>query len=298
VGTPLFLALPENEALAVRLADGLQAEVAVAEIRRFPDGESYVRIDAPIEGRSIALVCTLDRPDDKFLMLMFAAATARELGAASVGLVAPYLCYLRQDKRFKPGEAVTSAVFARQVSSAVDWLATIDPHLHRFTSLEAVYTIPALTLHAAPSIAQWIATNVANPLLIGPDSESEQWIREVAAKCRAPYLVLEKRRQGDRDVEISVPALDHWRGYTPVLVDDIISSARTMIETASHIDSKKPLVCIGVHGIFAAGAYEGLKAANARVVTTNTIQHETNAIDVVPLLAEGIRSFFDTPSAT
>jgi len=71
-----------------------------------------------------------------------------------------------------------------------------------------------------------------------------------------------------------------------------------MIETASHIDSKKPLVCIGVHGIFAAGAYEGLKAANARVVTTNTIQHETNAIDVVPLLAEGIRSFFDTPSAT
>ena len=298
MGTPLLLALPKNEALAARLADGLQAEVAVAEIRRFPDGESYVRIDAPIEGRSIALVCTLDRPDDKFLMLMFAAATARELGATSVGLVAPYLCYLRQDRRFKPGEAMTSAIFARLVSSAFDWLTTIDPHLHRLASLEAVYTIPASTLHAAASIAQWIATNVANPLLIGPDSESEQWIREVAAKCRAPYIVLEKRRQNDRNVEISVPALDRWRGHTPVLVDDIISSARTMIETASHIDLKKPLVCIGVHGIFAAGAYEDLKAANARVITTNTIPHETNAIDVVPLLAEGIRSFFDTSSAT
>jgi ribose-phosphate pyrophosphokinase len=294
---PLVVALPGNEALTARLADGLEAELAVTEFRRFPDGESYVRIDTPVAGRSVALVCTLDRPDEKFLMLKFAAATARELGAASIGLVAPYLCYLRQDKRFKPGEAVTSAVFAGLMSDGFDWLVTIDPHLHRLSGLESVYTIPTLALHAAPLIAQWITTNISNPLLIGPDSESEQWVKEIAAKCRAPHVVLEKRRLGDRAVKISVPTLGPWYGHTPVLIDDIISSARTMIEAASQIGSVKPIICIGVHGIFAVGAYEALKAIGAEVVTTNTILHETNAIDVAPLLEGAVRSLLGRPSA-
>lgn len=287
----MIVALPGNEALATRLAQALNVEVAVGEFRRFPDGESYVRIDTPVEGRSVVFVCTLDRPDEKFLMLMFAAATARELGATKVGLVAPYLCYLRQDKRFKPGEAITSAVFARLVSSAFDWLVTIDPHLHRLTALNSIYTVPSQVLHAAPLIAQWIAKNVPHPILIGPDEESEQWVGKIAAECAAPFIVLKKRRLGDRAVEISVPSLERWRAHTPVLVDDIISSAGTMLEAVSRIRPfAERIVCVGVHGVFAAAAYENLTAASAHVVTTNTISHETNAIDVTSLLAEAIRS--------
>lgn len=72
-------------------------------LRRFPDGESYVRLDAPVGGRDALLVCGLDRPDERLLPLVFAAGAARELGAASVGIVAPYLGYLRQDRRFRDG---------------------------------------------------------------------------------------------------------------------------------------------------------------------------------------------------
>lgn len=291
MGVPLIVALPGNEALVTRLAQALNAEVAVSEFRRFPDGESYARIDTPVGGRSVVLVCTLDRPDEKFLMLMFAAATARELGAAKVGLVAPYLCYLRQDRRFKPGEAITSAIFARLVSSAFDWLVTIDPHLHRLPTLSSAYTIPSQVLHAAPLIARWIAGNVPRPFLVGPDEESEQWVGKIATECAAPFVVLKKRRLGDRVVEVSVPAVDHWRAHTPVLVDDIISSAGTMIQAVSRIKPfAERIVCIGVHGVFAAAAYENLMAARAQVITTNTILHETNAIDVTSLLAEAIRS--------
>jgi ribose-phosphate pyrophosphokinase len=273
------------------LAKILNAELAVTEFRRFPDGESYVRIDTPVDVRAVVLVCTLDRPDEKFLMLMFAAATARELGATKVGLVAPYLCYLRQDTRFKPGEAITSAIFARLVSSHFDWLVTIDPHLHRLPALSSVYTIPSQVLHAAPLIAEWITKNVPRPFLIGPDEESEQWVGKIAAECAVPFVVLKKRRLGDRSVEVSVPAVDDWRAHTPVLVDDIISSARTMIETVSRVRSfAERIVCIGVHGLFATAAYEDLKAAGALVVTTNTIPHETSVIDVTPLLGEAIRS--------
>ena len=290
MGAPVIIALPGNETLARGLAQATNAEVALAEFRRFPDGESYVRIDTPMGGRTVLVVCTLDRPDNKFLTLMFTATTARELGATKIGLVAPYLGYLRQDKRFKPGEALTSALFARLLSGAFDWLVTIDPHLHRLPALDSVYSVPCRVLHAAPLVAQWIARNVPRPLLIGPDEESEQWVSKIAAACAAPFIVLEKRRLGDQAVELSVPVLDHWRSHTPVLVDDIISSARTMIEAASRMRSlSERIVCIGVHGVFGASAYEALKAAGAQVVTTNTIPHETNAIDVTSLLAEAIR---------
>ena len=80
-------------------------------------------------------------PNEEVLPLLFAAATARELGVPSVGLVSPYLAYMRQDRRFKPGEAVTSREVAKLLSDAVDWLVTVDRHLHRYGSLE-IYRIP------------------------------------------------------------------------------------------------------------------------------------------------------------
>jgi len=290
MSAPIIVALPGNEVLGARLAEGLGGGLADAEFRRFPDGESYVRLATPVTGRSVVLACTLDRPDEKFLPLAFAAATARELGATKVGLVAPYLGYMRQDKRFKAGEAVTSALFARMLSSSLDWLVTVDPHLHRLSALDEIYGIPTRAIHAAPLIARWIANNLSRPLLIGPDAESEQWVAAIAAECRAPHIVLQKVRHGDRDVEISLPDINRWRDHTPVLIDDIISSARTMIEALSQLgkQARNSAVCVGVHGIFAPGAYEGLKTVSSRIITTNTIGHETNGIEVTPLLLEAI----------
>jgi ribose-phosphate pyrophosphokinase len=277
----------------VRLASGLNAELARAEFRRFPDGERYARFDTGVAERSVILVCTLDRPDEKFLTLMFAAMNARTLGAARVGLVAPYLAYLRQDKRFRPGEAVTSAHFAHLLSGGLDWLATIDPHLHRFNALDAIYPIATRVLHAAPFVARWIVKNVSQPLLIGPDAESEQWVGAIAGQCGAPHIVLEKRRRGDRDVEISVPDMGVFKDRTPVLADDIISSGRTMVETLLQLKaaSMAPATCVGVHAVFRSDVHDALRTAGAaRVVTTNTIPHETNDIDVTPLLVEGVRA--------
>jgi len=289
---PLIFSLPGNETLAASLARELDAEPGSVEIRRFPDGESYVRILSQVSGRECLLVATLDRPDDKILPLSFLATTARELGAARVTLIAPYLAYMRQDRRFQSGESVTSARFARFLSGWIDGLVTIDPHLHRRSSLEEIYTVPCTTLHAAPLISRWIKEEVVNPLLVGPDVESEQWVAEVASEVGSPWVVLKKERLGDRNVRISVPGLDHWLDRTPVLIDDIISTARTMIETVGHLvrAGMKAPVCVGVHAVFAGPAYADLRAAGAgRIVTCNTIPHESNGIDVCPLLAGALR---------
>ena len=290
---PLIVPLPGNEALASRLASALNGETGHMEFRRFPDDESYVRLEADVAGRSVVLVSTLDRPDPKFLPLLFVAATARELGASRIGLIAPYLAYMRQDRRFHPGEAISARIFARQLSGIVDWLIAVDPHLHRLSALSEIFGIPAVAVHASPMIARWIRDTLKSPVLIGPDEESAQWVSAVADRAGAPYTILEKTRSGDTAVEVSVPLLEKWGNHTPVLVDDIISTARTMLETIRHLRAAgmRPPVCVAVHAVFSPGSFDALRQAGAEIiVTTNTIPHATNTIDVTAALAEAAKA--------
>ncbi len=283
--------LPGNMALATSVAAQLGATLGELTVHTFPDKETYVRLDTPVTGREVIMVCTLDRPDEKFLPLAFTASAAKQLGAARVGLIAPYLGYLRQDTRFKSGEGITSATFGGLLSQAVDWIVTVDPHLHRYRALSEIYAIPCHVVHAAPLLAQWIKTRISMPLLIGPDSESLQWVSAVAAAADAPYLVLEKTRYGDHDVRIAVPHVERWRARTPVLVDDIISTGRTMIETIIHLKRAGLCapVCLGVHAVMAGNAYENLLAAGAAErVTCNTISHASNGIDVSSVIAAAL----------
>jgi len=295
--TQIYYGLPGAEDLATALARKAGARSGGLEIRHFPDGEAYVRALTLPECEKVVLVANLARPDTGFLPLVFAADLMRDLGVTDVGLIVPYLPYMRQDKRFHDGEAVTSTSFARLMNGTFDWLITVDPHLHRRKDLAEIYTMPALALHAAPLIGKWISEHVRDALLIGPDGESEQWVRAVAAVADMPYIVLEKIRRGDRDVEVSVPDAEKWRDRTPVLVDDIISTARTMIETVGHLAraGMRPPICIGVHAVFAGDGYDALKASGvARIVTCNAIPHQTNGIDLGELLAEGIEKLLGT----
>ncbi|ESU25818.1 ribose-phosphate pyrophosphokinase [Flavobacterium limnosediminis JC2902] len=279
----IFFALPGNEALTKSLTEKCGAESGKATIRQFPDGETYIKIESDVKDKLVVLVCTLNYPDDKLLPLYYLSETAKELGAKSICIVAPYLAYMRQDKRFLSGEGITSAYFAKLISSFTDYLITVDPHLHRRSSLSEIYTIPTTLIHASDVLSKWIRYNIEKPLLVGPDSESEQWVSEVAHQADAPFIILEKIRHGDNEVEISVPHIEQYKNHTPVLVDDIISTARTMIATIGHLKNmgmKKP-VCIGIHGIFANTAYSDLYTAGAQeVITCNTIPHISNRIKI------------------
>jgi ribose-phosphate pyrophosphokinase len=288
---PILFAMPGGEPFAARLATLTECEQHDLLVRRFPDGESYVRLLTDVKDRDVIFVCMLDRPDDKILPLYFAASIARELGARRIGLVIPYLPYMRQDARFRDGEGITSAHFGRLVSGFCDWLVTVDPHLHRHHDLAEVYSVATTVVHAAPEIAQWIAANVRDPIIVGPDSESEQWTAEVAKNAGCPYTVLQKTRRGDRDVEIAAPDLAGLPGRTPVLVDDIVSTGRTMIAAASHFRTlgAPPPICIAVHPLFSGDAYVALQAAGVdRIASCNTVTHSSNRIDVCGRVAAAV----------
>lgn len=288
---PVVFAMPGNDMLASQICRLRTWEPGTWELRRFPDGESHVRYLSDVRGRDVLIVCTLADPDAKAIALYLAACVARELGARRVGLVVPYLAYMRQDKAFHVGEGMTAAHFARLLCGVCDWLVTVDPHLHRIAHLDEVYSVPTRVVHAAPSIAAWIAANVALPLLVGPDEESGQWVSDVAARVGCPFTLLQKTRTGDRSVAISVPALAAWRGRRPVLVDDIASTARTMVAAAArlHEAGLSPPWCVVVHPLFAGDAYAALRAAGvAGVVSCNTVAHQSNMIDMSAPIAEAI----------
>ncbi len=286
----ILFVMPGQEALGASLISGGGFEQGEFELRHFPDGETYVRVISPVRGAQVLILCQLHRPDEKFLPLLLLNATLRDLGVHSVGLVAPYLVYMRQDKRFKEGEGISAKYFARLISQQFDWLLTVDPHLHRIRALSEVYSLPALALTAVQAIAQWLQDNIAKAIIIGPDGESEQWAAQVAKAADCPFEVLTKQRFGDRDVKVSVPHVDEYKAYTPVLVDDIISTGRTMQQAAAHLLAAGMCapVCIGVHGIFAPGALEEMRSSGLRVITSNSIPDNSNEIDLAPLLLQGI----------
>ena len=113
----------------------------------------------------------------------------------------------------------------------------------------------------------------------------------VANNADAPFRVLKKIRHGDSDVEVSIPDVAHYKDATPVLVDDIISTGHTMIETIGHLkkEGMKPPICIGVHAVFAGNAYQELLACGvAKIITCNTIPHASNGIDLTDMLVREI----------
>ncbi|EHL30718.1 ribose-phosphate pyrophosphokinase [Legionella drancourtii] len=294
---PILFSLFGSNHFANAIHQVLGYDIGEITLHQFPDEETVIRIDSLVKDKEVLFIAHLENPNSKILPLLFAAETAKGLGSKKIGLIAPYLPYMRQDKQFHSGESITSKYFARLISDYFDGLITIDPHLHRWHSLSDIYSIPAKALHATESISNWIKMNVPNPILIGPDAESSQWVSEIALKIDAPFLILEKVRKGDNLVETSMPNIELYRDLTPILVDDIISTAATMIETVTHLKSlkMKAPICIGVHALFSGNAYEELLNAGAeKIITCNTIKHPSNGIDMKDIIIKSINTLFNT----
>ncbi|MGB6229065.1 MAG: ribose-phosphate diphosphokinase [Litorimonas sp.] len=294
----ILVAFPEMMPLAERLAPALGAEPRVLDWHHFPDGESLISLPGHLEGADVALLATLRDPDRLALPLRFAAATAREMGARRVGLIAPYLGYMRQDRRFEARQAVSAPLFAQFLGESFDWLVTVDPHLHRIARLQDVFPMPAMRAVSAPLLATWISTNLPDAVLLGPDSESQQWVAEVARLAGRPYEVLRKVRSGDRSVDVSVPESAALREGTPVILDDIASSGVTMARAVERLlaaGTAAP-VCLVIHAVFADGAQDTIMSAGAAgIISTDTIPHSTNVIGIVDILSETTLSALKEP---
>ena len=288
--SPLIFDFPNSSALSKRIREEVKGEEGKILTHHFPDGETYLRVLSSVKERDIIVQASLSYPNNCILNLLFLAAALRAQGAKRIGLLAPYLPYMRQDKVFHPGEALTSVTFAKLLSSSFNYLITVDPHLHRYHSLSDIYSIPTDVVKAAPLLSKWIQENVKDPFIIGPDRESIQWVKEIAKNF--PHLVLNKIRHEDGHVEIIWPDIKEIENKTPVLVDDIISSGETMLHAIHYLkrQGKKPPLCMAIHPLFAENSYQKILDAGVEdIVTCNSLPHPSNQIDLAPLIASTLK---------
>lgn len=287
----VVVAFSESRGFSKRLADKSGAQYSCLEVEKFPDKETKLRFREGVAGRKVFLVRSLDNPDQKLIEVLLAAHTARDLGADKVVLVAPYLCYMRQDKRFRQGEAVSSRIIAKLFNGCLDGLVTVDPHLHRYKRLNDIFKMKTKRLTAVRPIAEFMRQRVRNPFVFGPDLESFQWAKAVASIMGCKADVLRKQRYDSESVRIEIKKKHELKNKGVVIVDDVVSTGHTMMEVvkdAKRLGARK-IYCVCTHGIFAENALQKLRRLGAVVYATNTIKNPVSRIDVTRMISREIR---------
>lgn len=278
--------------IAKSLAKKLKGKFSPLTISSFPDGDIYLKFNTKLKGKKLVIVQSFQPHSDMSLFdILFAAETAKDLGAKKVILIAPYLAYMRQDKRFNPGEAISSRIMAKLLNNSIDKLITVDTHIHRYKSLKDIFKIPAKNLTANRLIAEYIKKKIKNSVIIGPDWESYQWAEDIAKKVGVESTVFRKTRFSSRHVKEKMIKKVELKGKNVIIVDDIISTGHTMIEAGKKARKfkAKSVTVIGVHGLFVENALGKMKKYFDKVVTTNCIEHKTNKIDVTELFVKELK---------
>ena len=287
-----LLYLDDERGFAHRLATAARVDAWPIRRHRFPDGELKLTLP-PRLPRAVAILRSLHDPNEKLIELWLAARTARTLGATRVTLVAPYLAYMRQDCAFAPGEAVSQRHIGALLAAVYDRVITVDPHLHRVSSLADVLpNTKTVVLSAAPAIGRYLRSRTGGALLLGPDAESDQWVRTAADAAGLPWAVCRKVRRGDRRVAVTVPDVP-LRDRRVILVDDMISTGRTLVEAARALRKAgtSRVDVAATHALFSQEACRALQAAGVRRIwTTDSVRHPTNAIRLGGLLADALRA--------
>jgi len=283
-----------SEVLGIKVAREMKKGVSKMEIRRFPDGEKYVRVLDPVEGEEVAVIQSLYRTPDEFLFEYFLIVDALKGGGAkSIIAVFPYFAYARQDERFKPGEALSLESVIKLVESiGTSEVYTFDMHLHRVQDIRQAFNIPAHNLTTIPELARYIKRNfdLTDCCVLGPDQESEQWAKIAADVLDAGYDVLEKKRISSDRIEIKPRSLN-VKGKEVVIIDDIISTGGTLAEAIKVLkrEGARMVIAACAHPILVENAFTRIYEAGAdSLVSTDTVPSPVSLVSVSGLIAQAL----------
>lgn len=308
----LILGFDDYLSPAKQLAKSMHIDCKPVVLHQFPDGETKVTL--PVNLPKKIIICrTLNQPNHKLIELIITASAARNQGVEHITLVAPYLCYMRQDIAFHQGEAVSQKIIGKLLSDYFDSVITIDPHLHRINTLiEAIPTNQAIALHATKAMSTFLQQNFKNPIIIGPDEESAQWVKAIAKPQGWRYSIANKQRFDDKHVAVSLGELTSGvdlknddlsaTGSSPVnnlpvnmnnqdvvIIDDIASTGKTLEQTIQQLQQHKPasISVLVSHAFFVDGSLERLKNLGVtNIWSSDSVVHSTNAFSIIDTIAE------------
>ncbi len=287
----LLLGFTDYTKQALALAQAIDSPYYEVKIHYFPDGESQIVLPSTLP-KHIILCRSLNQPNEKLIELLMVAGSARKQGVKSITLVAPYMCYMRQDKAFHHGEVISQTIIGELLAHYFDNVLTVDAHLHRVHDLSLAIPVKhAINVTATKPMAHFIQAHVDRPFLIGPDSESEQWVANIADHYQMEYRIASKQRIGDKEVKVELPIAD-YKGRHIVIVDDMASTGRTLLAVVKLLAEYAPasISVLVTHALFVDDAMADLHSANVtNIWSCDAISHSSNAIVLAELLAEQLQ---------
>ncbi len=296
-GPLLVLAGTANRALAEEVAEHLGFPLGDVTIRRFADGEIFVRIDQNARGRDVFIIQPTPPPADNFMELLLLIDAARRASAARITVVTPYYGYARQDRKDQPRVAIGAKLVANLIEAAgADRVLGIDFHAHQ---LQGFFDIPVDHLYAAPVLTSYFrAKGLEDLVVVAPDVGAAKMARGFARRLDASFAIIDKRRPSPNVAEV-LTVVGDVAGRPCLIVDDMIDTAGT-IQSVVHALRERgatDIYAMATHALLSGPAVERLQESALReVVATNTLHvpeekrfPKLTILSIAELLARAIR---------
>lgn len=287
--------------LARLVAGQLGRPLGRREVDRFADGECHVQIQESVRGRDVYIVQSTCHPVNENLMELLVMIDAfRRASAQRITAIIPYYGYSRQEKKSTGREPISAKLVANLLTTAgANRVVAIDLHA---PAIQGFFDIEMIHLTAVPLLVNHLHAHidVQNSVLVTPDTGRVKVAEMYANLLNVPLVVMHKRRSGERGegVEVSV-VVGSVEGKRPIIVDDIVATGSTIINSARallDVGALPDMVVVMTHGVLSPAAEKSLAMSEiTQIVLTDTIPFHTPSllpktvvISVVHLLAEAI----------
>ena len=286
----LIVSGSNSQDLAHRVSKLTNSKLVRTEFKKFPDGEIYVKLNNDVEGEDVFLINTQNNQNDSIIETIIMCDALNDEGARSINLVAPYLAYARQDKKFNKGESISIRALARIYSNICDSIFTINPHE---THIESFFDIPFMYGDAIPELAKYVQNKLNNPVVLSPDKGAIELAKTASEILNCEYDYLEKTRISPTEINIAPKNLD-VNGRDVLIVDDIISTGGTMATAIAMLKEQgaKRVIASCVHPVLIGDALNKLYVGGAdEVVGTDSFLSEVSKVSVDNIVADLIMNY-------
>jgi len=265
----IIAGLSNSKELAESVSRKLNVEYDDLSLRDSSEDELHVNFKSSVKGNKVVLVQSLyPYANHSLFEVLYSASVARDLGAREVIYVAPYMAFFREDNRKEKGECVQQKVVADLLSRNVDAVISVEPHLHQHNFSSKLFSIPFYGLKCGDLLRKYVRENFPKCSVIGFGDRGWKLAKHVD-KNAALYNKEDSVDYGYDDV---------------LLVDDILASGNTMLRNIKNLKARR-INILAVHGLFSDNCVDKLKNSTNKIISCNTVVHETNKIDVSSLIA-------------
>jgi len=286
-GTPMMvLTGTANPELAAGIAEELGQPLCDVTVKRFADGEIFVRIDENVRGRDVFVIQPTNPPAENMLELLLLIDAAKRASAARVTAVVPYFGYARQDRKDQPRVSIAAKLMANLIVAAgADRLITVDLHQHQ---LQGFFDIPVDHLYAAPAFMEHFrARDLKDVVVVATDVGAAKMARGYAKRLGAGLAIIDKRRPGPNEAEV-LNVVGEVRGKRCVIPDDMVDTAGTMVNAIRALRERgaTEVYVIATHALLSGPAVDRLREADVmEVAVTDTVAIPVEKREALPNLA-------------